>query len=68
MAKAPIWLLSMDEDQLRTAIEKKRLDRGNLVEMLTRQDLGDPLRQDITYAIEEIDELLSEFERSFPRP
>jgi hypothetical protein len=56
----------MDEKELREKVEQKRLDRAKLEEILQRPDLGVALRQDVTYAIEEIDELLAEFERTFP--
>jgi len=56
----------MEEKELREKVEQKRLDRAKLEEILQRPDLGVALRQDVTYAIEEIDELLAEFERTFP--
>lgn len=56
----------MNETELRDRIEQKRLDRVRLVELLERQDLGVMLKQDVTYAIEEVDELLAEFEQIFP--
>lgn len=58
----------MNETELRERLEQKRLDRVRLVELLERQDLGVMLRQDVTYAIEEIDELLTEFAQIFPGP
>jgi hypothetical protein len=56
----------MDEKELRERVEQKRLDRARLAELLERQDLGVTLKQDVTHAIEEIDELIAEFELTFP--
>lgn len=54
-----------DQELFRGRVEKIRAQRGDLVELLERPDLG-TMRQDVSQALEEIDELLSEFERTFP--
>ncbi|MBC8123212.1 MAG: hypothetical protein H7Y22_15415 [Gemmatimonadaceae bacterium] len=54
-----------DQELFRGRVEKIRAQRGDLVELLERPDLG-TMRQDVSQALEEIDELLTEFERTFP--
>ncbi|AGY57086.1 hypothetical protein [Gloeobacter kilaueensis] len=56
----------MTEQEIRAGVEKVRLERANLLQLLERPDLSTDTRQDVNQALEEIDELLLEFERTFP--
>lgn len=55
----------MDEQTLRDRIETVRQRRGFLLDLLEQPDLG-TLRLDVNQALEELDELLEEYERVFP--
>ncbi len=55
----------MEEPTLRERVEKVRLQRATLMQLLDKPDLG-TLRQDVTQALEEIDDLLVEYDRTFP--
>lgn len=55
----------MDAQGLRDRIDYLRLKRETLVQLLEQPDLG-TLRIDVNQALEEMDDLLEEFERTFP--
>lgn len=55
----------MDEQTLRDRIETVRQRRGFLLDLLEQPDLG-TLRLDVNQALEELDELIEEYERVFP--
>jgi len=55
----------MDKQQLRQKIKAIQSKREVLVQLLSRPELG-TLRIDITQALEEMDDLLSEFAQTFP--
>ena len=50
--------------QLRPRIEALELKRSTLVSLLENPDLGN-LHLDVTQAIEELDDLIEEFKRTF---
>ncbi len=53
-----------DLSQLRPRIEALELKRSTLVSLLDNPDLG-TLQVDVTQAIEELDDLIEEFKRTF---
>lgn len=53
-----------DLSQLRPRIEALELKRSALVSLLDNPDLG-TLHVDVTQAIEELDDLIEEFKRTF---
>ncbi len=55
----------MDVQAIRDRIDKIRSKREVLVKLLEQPDLG-MLRIDVNQALEEMDDLLSEFEATFP--
>ena len=58
----------MDEtavQSLKDRVEQIRDRRPSVAQLLERTNLG-PLRVDVNQALEEIDELLEEFDRTFP--
>ncbi|EAW34368.1 hypothetical protein [Lyngbya sp. PCC 8106] len=55
----------MDSNTIRERITLIEGKRESLVKLLEKPDLG-TLRIDVNQAIEEIDELLEEFKRTFP--
>ncbi|WP_413164972.1 hypothetical protein ACL6C3_02240 [Capilliphycus salinus ALCB114379] len=55
----------MDSNTIRERIALIESKRESLVKLLEKPDLG-TLRIDVNQAIEEIDELLEEFKRTFP--
>jgi hypothetical protein len=55
----------MDKQQLRQKVKAIQSKREVLVQLLSRPELG-TLRIDITQALEEMDDLLSEFAQTFP--
>lgn len=54
----------MTLEMLKTQIEQIKLKRNSLVQLLERPNLG-TLRIDVNQALEEMDDLLEEFERVF---
>ena len=57
----------LDVQSLRDRIRVVETKRESLVKLLEQPDLG-TLRIDVNQAIEEIDDLLEEFKRTFPEP
>lgn len=57
--------LSMELQMIRDRIEQIKGKRDALVRLLEQPDLG-TLRIDVNQALEEMDDLLEEFERAFP--
>lgn len=55
----------MDQERLRTGVREIVQQRGALVQLLEQPDIG-TLRIDINQALEELDDLLEEFKRTFP--
>jgi hypothetical protein len=55
----------MDLQAIRDRIEQIRGKRETLVRLLEQPDLG-TLRIDVNQALEEMDDLLDEFDRAFP--
>ncbi|MBD0269591.1 hypothetical protein [Pseudanabaena sp. FACHB-2040] len=55
----------MDLQVIRDRIEQIKGKRETLVRLLEQPDLG-TLRIDVNQALEEMDDLLEEFDRSFP--
>ena len=55
----------MDKTQIREKVNQIESKREYLLRLLERPDLGS-LRIDINQAIEELDELIEEFEQTFP--
>ncbi|WAL62233.1 hypothetical protein [Thermocoleostomius sinensis] len=55
----------LDLDKLRERIKLVESKRESLLRLLEQPDLG-TLRIDVNQALEEIDELLEEFNRTFP--
>lgn len=55
----------MDSNTIRERITLIEGKRESLVKLLEKPDLG-TLRIDVNQAIEEIDELIEEFKRTFP--
>lgn len=57
----------MDSQDIRARISVIENKRESLVQLLEQPNLG-TLRIDVNQAIEEIDDLLDEFKRTFPEP
>ncbi|MEL7034750.1 MAG: hypothetical protein AAFO04_03910 [Cyanobacteria bacterium J06592_8] len=55
----------MDANTIRERVALIEAKRESLVKLLEKPDLG-TLRIDVNQAIEEIDELIEEFKRTFP--
>ena len=55
----------MDAQIIRERVAVIESKRDALVQLLEKPDLG-PLRIDVNQALEEIDDLLDEFKRTFP--
>lgn len=55
----------MDQEALRTGVQAIVQQRGALVQLLEQPDIG-TLRIDVNQALEELDDLLEEFKRTFP--
>ncbi|MEB3828042.1 hypothetical protein [Phormidium sp. CCY1219] len=55
----------MDEQKLRERIEAIASKRASLEQLLEQPNLG-TLRIDVNQALEEIDDLIDEFNRTFP--
>ena len=55
----------MEFEALQTRIEQIRSKRESLLKLLEQPGIG-TLRIDINQALEEIDDLLEEFDRAFP--
>ncbi|HAA33408.1 MAG TPA: hypothetical protein DCE56_43915 [Cyanobacteria bacterium UBA8553] len=55
----------MDEQTLRERIALVESRRESLVQLLEQPDLG-TLRIDVNQALEELDDLIDEFKRTFP--
>lgn len=55
----------MELEALQTRIEQIRTKRQSLLKLLEQPGIG-TLRIDINQALEEIDDLLEEFDRAFP--
>ncbi len=55
----------MDSNTIRERIALIEIKRESLVKLLEKPDLG-TLRIDVNQALEEIDELIEEFKRTFP--
>jgi len=55
----------MDKTDLKTRITQITDQRDSLVELLERPNLG-TLRIDVDQALEELDELIEEFNETFP--
>jgi hypothetical protein len=55
----------MSAESIRQRVKLIEAKRELLVQLLTRPDLG-TLRIDVNQAIEEMDELIGEFRRTFP--
>jgi hypothetical protein len=56
----------MDRETLQEKIDAVKNKRGFLVQLLDRPNLG-TLRLDVTQAIEELDELIEEYDFTFPQ-
>ena len=55
----------MDKVEIRAKIAQMAAKRDSLVELLERPNLG-TLRIDVDQALEELDELIEEFNNTFP--
>lgn len=55
----------MDTTAIRAQIEQIESKRSVLLDLLERPDLG-TLRIDVNQALEEMDDLIDEFKRTFP--
>ena len=55
----------MDKTEIRSKIAQMNSKRNSLVELLERPNLG-TLRIDVDQALEELDELIEEFNETFP--
>ena len=55
----------MDKVEIRAKIAQMAVKRDSLVELLERPNLG-TLRIDVDQALEELDELIEEFNETFP--
>ena len=55
----------MDKAEIKAKIEQMNSKRDSLVELLERPNLG-TLRIDVDQALEELDELIEEFNDTFP--
>ncbi len=63
--KGRVWLWQMELQVIRDRIETIRAKREALIRLLEQPDLG-TLRIDVNQALEEMDDLLEEFDRTFP--
>jgi len=57
--------MPMDAQTLQERINSVRQKRGKLIELLEKPDLG-TLRIDVNQALEELDDLVDEYQRTFP--
>lgn len=57
----------MDSQMIRQRVALIEQKRESLIKLLERPNLG-TLRIDVNQALEEIDELIEEFKRTFPNP
>jgi len=57
--------MPMDAQTLQERIDSVRQKRGKLIELLEKPDLG-TLRIDVNQALEELDDLVDEYQRTFP--
>lgn len=57
----------MDSETIRQRVALIEQKRESLIKLLERPNLG-TLRIDVNQALEEIDELIEEFKRTFPNP
>ena len=55
----------MEKTEIKAKIEQMNAKRDSLVELLERPSLG-TLRIDVDQALEELDELVEEFNETFP--
>jgi len=55
----------MDEQAIRAGVTKLESKREFLIQLLEKPDLG-TLRLDVNQALEELDELIEEFQKTFP--
>ena len=55
----------MDAQTIKERVSEIKQKRESLVKLLDRSDLG-TLRIDVNQALEEIDDLIEEFRRTFP--
>ncbi|MCW6037616.1 hypothetical protein K4A83_15220 [Spirulina subsalsa FACHB-351] len=55
----------MDEQTLKTKVEEVKGQREFLMKLLEQPDLG-ILRVDVNQALEELDEMIEEYEKVFP--
>ncbi|MEL6442241.1 MAG: hypothetical protein AAFQ80_23720 [Cyanobacteria bacterium J06621_8] len=55
----------MDKSEIKSKITQMNSQRDSLVELLERPNLG-TLRIDVDQALEELDELIEEFNETFP--
>ena len=55
----------MDKSEIKSKITQMSSQRDSLVELLERPNLG-TLRIDVDQALEELDELIEEFNETFP--
>ena len=57
--------MPMNAQTLQERIDSVRQKRGKLIELLEKPDLG-TLRIDVNQALEELDDLVDEYQRTFP--
>lgn len=57
----------MDSNTIRERVNLIETKRETLVRLLERPDLG-TLRIDVNQALEEMDDLIEDFKRTFPEP
>jgi hypothetical protein len=57
--------MAMDVQTIRDRVETIKARRDALIRLLEQPDLG-TLRIDVNQALEEMDDLLEEFDRTFP--
>lgn len=57
----------MDSQMIRQRVALIEQKRESLIKLLEKPNLG-TLRIDVNQALEEIDELIEEFKRTFPNP
>ncbi len=57
----------MDSETIRQRVALIEQKRESLIKLLEKPNLG-TLRIDVNQALEEIDELIEEFKRTFPNP
>ncbi len=67
LGKESSEISAMDYEGIRDRIATIKSKREALIRLLEQPDLG-TLRIDVNQALEEIDDLLEEFERAFPTP